>query len=42
MTTGRLVVVDTYRFGQKEEVVLGLDTQVLEDGVGPEPFHVIL
>lgn len=23
-------------------MVLGFDSKVLEDGVGPEPFHVIL
>lgn len=29
------------RFSEQEVVVLGLNSQVLEDGVRPEPLHVI-
>lgn len=32
----------TYGFGEEEVVVFGLDAQILEDRVGPEPLHVIL
>lgn len=31
-----------YRFGQEEVVVFGFDSEVFEDGVGPESFHVVL
>lgn len=32
----------SYRFGEEEEVIFGFYAEILEDGVGPEPFHVIL
>jgi hypothetical protein len=31
-----------YWFSQKEEVVLRFYSQIFEDGVGPEPFHMVL
>jgi hypothetical protein len=31
-----------HRLGKQEEVVLWFDTEIFEDRVGPESFHVIL
>lgn len=31
-----------YRLSKEEVMVLRLDSQILEDGIGPESFHVVL
>lgn len=31
-----------HRLGEEKVVVLGLNSEVFEDGVGPESFHVVL
>jgi hypothetical protein len=33
--------VGTYRLREQEVVVLRLDPQILENGVGPEALHVV-
>ncbi len=30
------------RLGEQEEVIFGLDSQIFEDGIRPEPLHVVL
>jgi len=37
-----VVVGESNRLSKEEVVVFGLDSEILEDGVGPEPLHVVL
>jgi hypothetical protein len=32
---------EEYRFSQKKIVVLWFDSEIFEDGVGPEPLHMV-